>query len=198
MRNGKAYWIGNADSYVCSACGYEVNNPNKQPCGPTKCSNCGAEMETKESNIGKQDKPRLAEVLGVEKGQKFRVDGFKSNRGEYIFFEITDDGFDYEPKGATEIGHAYALIDAINHPESIIRAPRLTEAELAICKAAGAKWVTRPISIGFGFDFKVFLWREKPQYLAGDNVEQSWVAAVSTEIFKSVHPGDCINVEATP
>lgn len=141
-------------------------------------------------------KPRLAEVLGVEKGQKFRVDGFKSNRGEYIFFEITDNGFDYEPKGATEIGHAYALIDAINHPELIIRAPRLTEPEIAIMRAVGAKWVSRDT---YCDDGSVELWGKKPWYVDGmyDSIDVGGLIATihNSEIFPSVHPGECIAVE---
>lgn len=39
-----AYWIDNADSYICSACGYESNNPNKEKHGAYVCPNCRAEM----------------------------------------------------------------------------------------------------------------------------------------------------------
>lgn len=39
-----AYWKDNADSYVCSACGYECNNPNKLPGGPGECPRCHAKM----------------------------------------------------------------------------------------------------------------------------------------------------------
>lgn len=34
-----AHWIDNADSYICSNCGYETNNPNKEPFG--RCPSCG-------------------------------------------------------------------------------------------------------------------------------------------------------------
>lgn len=39
-----AYWIDNADSYICSACGYECNNPNKLQNGPGRCPICNTIM----------------------------------------------------------------------------------------------------------------------------------------------------------
>nr|DAI23081.1 MAG TPA: DNA-directed RNA polymerase [Caudoviricetes sp.] len=39
-----AYWIDNADSYICSICGYECNNPNKEKYGADVCPNCGEKM----------------------------------------------------------------------------------------------------------------------------------------------------------
>lgn len=42
-----AYWKDNADSYLCSACGYECNNPNKLPGGPNECPKCHAKMQPK-------------------------------------------------------------------------------------------------------------------------------------------------------
>lgn len=40
-----AHWIDNADSYICSSCGYESNNPNKEKYGAGVCPKCGAKME---------------------------------------------------------------------------------------------------------------------------------------------------------
>ena len=40
-----AYWIDNADSYICSICGYECNNPNKYKYGADVCPNCGTKMD---------------------------------------------------------------------------------------------------------------------------------------------------------
>ena len=39
------YWIDNADSYICSICGYECNNPTKEKYGADVCPNCGAKMD---------------------------------------------------------------------------------------------------------------------------------------------------------
>ena len=45
-----AYWIDNADSYICSICGYECNNPNKEKYGADVCPNCGAKMDGDDVN----------------------------------------------------------------------------------------------------------------------------------------------------
>lgn len=39
-----AYWIDNADSYLCSDCGFECGNPNKLPFGDKMCPKCKANM----------------------------------------------------------------------------------------------------------------------------------------------------------
>ena len=44
-----AYWRDNADSWICSACGHEVNNPNKLPNGPGVCPNCKSTMGVREA-----------------------------------------------------------------------------------------------------------------------------------------------------
>lgn len=43
-----AHWIDNGDSYICSYCGYEINNPNKGEYGPLKCENCFSDMKDDE------------------------------------------------------------------------------------------------------------------------------------------------------
>ena len=45
-----AYWIDNADSYICSICGYECNNPNKYKYGADVCPNCGTKMDGDDVN----------------------------------------------------------------------------------------------------------------------------------------------------
>lgn len=52
-----AYWKDNADSYVCSACGYECNNPNKLPGGPNECPECHAKMYPKQHKPGSDAAP---------------------------------------------------------------------------------------------------------------------------------------------
>lgn len=75
--------------------------------------------------------------------------------------------------------------------------PRLTEQELAICKALGARWVSRNEC---NYD-NVNLWEIEPtksvntsprQYIARNG---SLLAAVNVCLFPSLNPGDCVNVE---
>lgn len=37
-------WRDNADSYICSVCGFETCNPNKNPDGPGICPGCKSKM----------------------------------------------------------------------------------------------------------------------------------------------------------
>lgn len=83
---------------------------------------------------------------------------------------------------------------AINHPESIIRAPRLTDPEIAIMRAVGAKWVSR--NENTRLYVRVTLWAEKPEKSEkGVFYGDGSLACVNTELFPSVHPGDCISAE---
>lgn len=78
--------------------------------------------------------------------------------------------------------------------------PRLTEQELAICKALGAKWVSRGIEPFNFVEESVQLWSDKPihTWKRSYSIEHNTVyllASMSAELFASVHPGDLVNVE---
>lgn len=68
----------------------------------------------KEANM---DKPRICEVLGVEVGEHFKIEGYK---GEY---HINYCGV-LKWGGQTSDD---AIYEAINHPDRIIRKPRFTQ-----------------------------------------------------------------------
>lgn len=46
-----AHWIDNADSWICSMCGYESNNPNKEKYGSKRCPSCGEVMKSEDVKI---------------------------------------------------------------------------------------------------------------------------------------------------
>ena len=136
-----------------------------------------------------KDKPRLAKVLGVEVGEPFKVRDSDGGWDGDVVFYINEYG-----KFISGIapGSSIALCCAIQHPESIIRTPHLTEPELAICKAVGAKWVSRDKESD-----SVDLWGVKPIKKCGFykvNGEYP-IATVRDDLFPSVKPGDCICVE---
>ena len=128
-------------------------------------------------------RPRLAEVLGVEVGKKFRI--LRSG----IEFEcvIGENGM--------PLKNMWEALYAINHPESIIRAPRLTEPEIAIMRDCGAKWVSRDDDLDDG---RVDLWENKPifdrgAFISGDGNPP--VARALCKLFETMKPGDCIGLE---
>lgn len=73
--------------------------------------------------------------------------------------------------------------------------PCLTEAELAICKAVGTKWVSINDDGG-----DVELWDEEPYkengtYFIGYPPSPFGLARIASGLFPSFNPGDCVNVE---
>ena len=78
------------------------------------------------------DKPRICEVLGVEVGEKFRVDYPK---GMTAWLHINEEGFVEREGGANRFKVGNSIAWAINHPDRIIRKPHFTEQEVERAKA---------------------------------------------------------------
>lgn len=78
------------------------------------------------NNMGENKKPRLAEALGVEAGEKLLIDG--RNRNPY---SVTDEGLIVDCDG----GVCYEVVTYLfNHPNRLIREPRWTEQEIKDAK----------------------------------------------------------------
>lgn len=88
------------------------------------------------------DKPRIAQVLGVEVGETFSIDGYPT---DYGMLQVCEDGkirrvissveFPFAQDG--EVGHkigSNALYYLLNHPDRIIRKPRWTEQDVEDAK----------------------------------------------------------------
>lgn len=70
------------------------------------------------------DKPIICEVLRVEPGESFYIQGFDG-----VLFWIMDDGtFTTQPNNAP--GSASALLRTLDHPDRIIRKPYFTQQEV--------------------------------------------------------------------
>ena len=140
-----------------------------------------------------KDKPRLAEVLGVDVGEKFAI---KGHAGDKTIFCVNEKGIMCW-KGVG-VDNVTAIFTAINHPESIIRIPHLTEAEIKRCRAFGAKYLTRN-----GGKHIVHMWDKMPGVLEGSdgtyyiigNSGALDIGGVDSSFFPSVEPDGCICVE---
>ncbi len=147
-----------------------------------------------EKDVKVPGKPRLADVLGVKVRQKWRVVCPEENI-DSVEVWLNEKG---HLIGETLVAGSVILCAAINHPESIIRAPRLTEPEIAIMRAVGAKWVSRDE----GFD-DVFLWSDRPRrsddnkgyYLSSKLGDR--ITSIRAQLFPSVKPGECIGLDKT-
>ena len=86
--------------------------------------------------MSENKKPRLAEVLGVEVGEKFRIADYPVDYGDVAVFA---DGKVRRVRPNLPYAHAdkigaNALYHIINHPEYIKRCPRWTEQEVEDAK----------------------------------------------------------------
>ena len=95
------------DRYICSITGKSGKSKDK--------------CKSKEANM---DKPRICEVLGVEVGERFEVEGYDS-----VNFYINANG-DVCSDYTNDPDYCTAIYQAINHPDRIIRKPRWTEQEV--------------------------------------------------------------------
>lgn len=92
--------------------------------------------------MSENKKPRIAEILGVEVGEAFSIDGYPT---DYGMVQVCEDGkirrrCPKEIREVTqlEVGHkigSNALYYLLNHPERIIRKPRWTEQDKEDAKA---------------------------------------------------------------
>lgn len=116
------------EGVYCSVCHkkvYKVEYANKR-FKAKYCPNCGAKMD-KEDNMSENKKPRLAEVLGVEVGEKLLIDG--RSRNPYL---VTDEGLIVDRDG----GVCYEVVTYLfNHPNRLIRESRWTKQEVKDAKA---------------------------------------------------------------
>lgn len=89
--------------------------------------------------MSENKKPRLAEILNVEVGEKFKIKGYFDGGfpfGEIVVFQLLEDGtYTTTPAMAMCPGSAAALLQSIDQPERIIHIPRWTEREVEIAKA---------------------------------------------------------------
>ena len=76
----------------------------------------------------------------------------------------------------------------------------LTEQELSICKALGAKWITLNEKHRFEDNY-VYLWNRQPQYQTINGIkyyseieEGDCFATIHASHFPSLSPGDCVKV----
>lgn len=131
-------------------------------------------MAMKDTNMDKQ-KPRICDVLGVEVGEKFSVDGFPDTKTMWVCAAGT---YFTEPKHAKNSG--YAMMYAIQHPESIIRQPRFTEEEVE-----DARTIARMFP-----DVCIFSRGAKGHLIVGNAArEVRFVLRPEATVFPSIRPG---------
>lgn len=121
------------------------------------------------------DKPRICEVLGVEVGERFSISPVEKQLYVSESGNIIDDD-----------RHLFAqlFVDAINHPDRIIRKPRFTQQEVEFARL-------------FNAACKNVVWIQR-----NDEKTLVWVVEYSNEeyrlpfrLFPSIQPGQSYTLD---
>lgn len=134
-------------------------------------------VQSEEANM---DKPRICEVLGVEVGEdvKYRhTDGTEEN------ICVCEDGRVIISSLSCKMSTVAVLINAINHPDRIIRKPRWTEQEVERAKA---------IKLIYPAAYR--LEEVDPLILVWDK-EGELLSYLDTALFLSIQPGQSYTLD---
>lgn len=135
----------------------------------------GFEVVEDEKEEANMDKPRICEVLGVEVGEHFKVNGYK---GEY---HVNEDGV-LKWGGQTSDD---AIYECINHPDRIIRKPRFTQQEVESAKI-----------ISVLFPEATHIERLRGSKVLGiTGAEDGWIADIESSLFQEIKSGQSVTLD---
>ena len=148
---------------------YTVDNPHEA------ARLMGFEVVEDEKEEANMDKPRICEVLGVEVGEHFKVNGYK---GEY---HVNEDGV-LKWGGQTSDD---AIYECINHPDRIIRKPRFTQQEVESAKI-----------ISVLFPEATHIERLRGSKVLGiTGAEDGWIADIESSLFPEIKSGQSVTLD---
>lgn len=132
------------------------------------------------------DKPRICEVLGVEVGEQVY---YKDPNDEMLQFFVQPDGvpvFVFESgKPVGKIGMGYAIAQAINHPDRIIRKPRFTQQEVESAKI-----------ISVLFPEATHIERLRGSKVLGiTGAKDGWIADIESSLFPEIKSGQSVTLD---
>lgn len=161
------------------------NSTKGEPCGEyVKSHPCEAArlmgyevLEDEEVNM---DKPRIAQVLEVEVGERFRIDYPK---GMTVWLHINKEGFVVREGGPKNLKIGNSVAWAINHPDRIIRKPRWTQQEVDLAKLLYDFRRSKSVVIGRNKS-DILWWRD------GDSAE----GILPYKLFPSLNCGDSVKL----
>ena len=152
--------------------GYEVVEENSNKLKETLINDNkeGADM----------DKPRICEVLGVEVGEEAIYKDPEHGELAFCILETGNIKFIFKNgRKVGDIGMGFAIAQAINHPDRIIRKPRWTQQEVDLAKILYDFRRSESVVIGRNNGY-VLWWRD------GDSAE----GILPYKLFPSLNCGD--------
>lgn len=172
-------FVGNYCQEAAALMGYEVVEDE-----PTFAERLEASVKHEEET--NMDKPRICEVLGVEVGEQFQVNNFSS--ADFHF----DRNGELYVEGTNDPEYCSAIIQAINHPDRIIRKPRFTQQEVE-----DAKTIKRM----FGADNFTHIHKDEDGWTEmmdgpGEDGTIGWCSIGMEEgMFPSIPPGETVTLD---
>ena len=134
------------------------------------------------------DKPRIAQVLGVEVDEEWTVSGndiaiYRVSGGvalEYAMPKYNGDGYrEWIPAGML------CLVDFINHPDRIIRKPRWTQQEVESAKI-----------ISVLFPEATHIERLRGSKVLGiTGAKDGWIADIESSLFPEIKSGQSVTLD---
>lgn len=134
----------------------------------------GEATEMEEKPMKKMDKPRICNVLGVEVGERFKI---KALTPDYY---IDDTG---RMLVNDEYASAVSVLEAVNHPDRIIRKPRFTEEEKTLACGLHCVWPDGE------------LLRRAPDDLVLTSYHYGFAMPVPKDMFSGLRPGQSVRLE---
>ena len=131
------------------------------------------------------NKPRIAQVLGVEVGEEFTYD-FGANQVNRGAFKIGADGKRYYKTGDlwNPCYNEDDLAVIINHPDRIIRKPRFTQQEVELFRA-----------IQVLYPKAEYVERIKDSGVIGlSNNTCGWIMDIDKDLFPALRPGESVTL----
>lgn len=131
---------------------------------------------TKHKEEANMDKPRICEVLGVEKGERFDAGPYKD---AYI------DSFGTIRTNMGTLMDADRVCELINHPARIIRKPRWTQQEVESAKI-----------ISVLFHEATHIERLRGSKVLGiTGAEDGWIADIESSLFPEIKSGQSVTLD---
>lgn len=168
-------WIQEHPHEAARLMGYEVVEENSNKLKETLING-----NKEEVNMDKQARPRICEVLGVEVGERFRIDYPK---GMTVWLHINKEGFVVREGGPKNLKIGNSVAWAINHPDRIIRKPRWTQQEVDLAKLLYDFRRSKSVVIGRNKS-DILWWRD------GDSAE----GILPYKLFPSLNCGDSVKL----
>ena len=176
-------WCNEHPHEAARLMGYEVveeHMPTNEKTHVDAIENARVHLE--EANM---DKPRICEVLGVEVNERV---SYKDPNGETVQFFINEDGttvWVFESgKPLSQYGIGYAIAQAINHPDRIIRKPRFTQQEVE-----DAKYIKRILKVD---SVRRNIYGNGLIAMKSDNTVS---VVINSEMFPSIHSGEVYTLD---